>query len=427
MESDRLTRIVVGKKGSGKTYYCVMKAVEALMAGDVLVTNIKLHWERVVAYAKKQGVTLHPGNYRFVDTEEIVARPLCILDALAAKSTLVLDEAHLMFDSREYAKTKQTAGGFQAFLTQGRKLEVDTYLITQAAANLDSRMCRQGTYFLDVSNFRHMPLLGALLPLPISLVRTKDGKGNVLLRDWWWRPGWVKGLYDTRQKFLGIALLGESAAVVKGARRRRMPYSLGVALVGALLILFSRVHAWTASAKVDAPAAAAPAPAAAEVPAQAPVTEIDRVGFEYGLPLMRRASRDKLVLVDGTELVRGSPFGLGSVRFWQQTAPGVVTVFTDSQQLPQIRIYERKPLLYRPGVSPDRGAAVGADVVGGGVSVPAASLDSGRLTAPASPAYSPPLPFIPQSSSGPAMDWAGSTRIPNSRENWSSGRLRYDN
>jgi len=436
MLDDRLTRIVTGKKGAGKTMYCVQRGVEALMSGDVLVTNIQLNWEEVVKYAKKRGVELVRDNYRFLSMDEIMANPMVILDRLASKSTLVLDEAHLVFDSREYAKTKQTAGGFQAFLRQGRKVEVDAYLITQASANLDSRMVRQGTYHIDLSNWHHFPVLGQVLPFPFTLIKTRDSSGFVLAREWWWRPRSLHRLYDTRQRFLGLNLGGAPPVAVQGARRRKLPYSMGLIAVGLALVLGSRGYEFLKGGKQE-PVVVAPVAGAESVPAppanvgqvQA-VSDIDRVEFESSLPRLRKVTPAAVQLDDGSRLVRGMPFGLGSVIRWQEGPPGVVTVYTDSKQLPQIKLYESVPHLYRGVRAAGLSASEPAIHNGRGLPRESAAIPAGLTPAPAPssavPAYSPPEPFIP-AMRGPDPAWAESQRLPNAREVWKRGKIGYEN
>jgi len=403
---DRITTLITGKKGSGKTYYAVLKMIDALMTGDVVVSNIQLNWPEVLKYAKRQGVELKEENYRFIDTSEILVRPAVILENLAAFTTLVLDEVHLVFDSRAYAETAKRAGDFQTFLTQGRKCEVATFLITQASANLDSRMVRQATFHHDIANLQHMPFLGALLPIPVSIIKIRDSKGQLMAREYWWRPAAIAKCYDTRQKFLGVSMGGAPPVAIKGAKRRHTPYSVGLIIAGCLCVVGSRAYTYFKPEPVKpakpapvvraAPLVAPPAVVAEDV--NAPLVAEERMAFEAGLPRLRKYTKDRITLVDGTEIERGSPLGLGYVVRWSPCAGGVA-VYTDSPKLQQIRIYERNPLFYRRSGNP--GILAPDTAVPGGLGVVRADTP---VSASVAPVFSPPLPFIPTPShSAPAF------------------------
>jgi len=412
MESDteRISNIVVGKKRSGKTYYVVEKMLAALMAGDVVVSNIQLKWDFCQRYFRKHGATVPADNYRFLDTQAIIDNPQCILDALSTHTTLALDEFHLIFDARAFAETAKKAGGFQTFLTQAGKVYVTTYFITQEASLMDSRLAKQATRIFDISNWLQMPILGPALPLPVSLVRCKDHKGNLLYREWWWRPSDIGRCYDTHQRFLGIELGGAPARPVIGRRSRRLAYGLRVAAVGLFCVAGSRFYNRNKSSAPSSNSAAPPAPSAAPVADQAPlapefqpVTYEQLVSFESSLPRLHSVHRHAIVLDNGLRLQRGSPLGMGSIVRWGTPGAGVLNVLTDAPEMPIVRLYEYTPLRYLPTSNPLRSDVGGSDSDVSSVPVAVPELGArvvvptGAASSPAA-SFNPPQPFIPQMS-----------------------------
>jgi len=401
---DALTRAVTGKKGSGKTYYVVARMLEALMDNAVVVSNIELIWSACEVYFRARKCRVPRENYRFLDTREIMADPGIIPRTLGgSRCLLALDEAHLIFDARRWKENEKNGATFQTFLTQGRKLSVDTYLIGQGANLIDSRLVTQATHELRLTNWKHVPFLGKILPLPVTLVRVIDTNKVVLLREWWWRPSEIGSCYNTNQTFLGMSLGGEDASPVVGRRRREKSYGFYLMLLGAGLLACIYTYRGLRKKKEEPapPVPASPAPVVSSAPPPRSFGWDQLIRFEMSLPRLRRVLADEIILEDGRSLFRGSALGFGEITRWAVFVDHV-KVFTNSSEIPIVRLYERTPLFCL-----DSGDSAGpsslSNVLHGGVSAPPppAGFVGGGVAGVHSPppaSFAPPEPFIPNMS-----------------------------
>jgi hypothetical protein len=415
--------------------------LDALSAGDVVVTNIKLDWPAVEAYLKGQGVTVPRGNYRYVDSAEIDGNPNCLLDHLPeGGSCLVIDEIHLWLGSRAWRENEAKAKVFFDFLTQARKLSVDCYLITQDERNADAQLARQATHIMRVINWRHLPLIGSVLPLPLTIVKIcqPDGKTQVG-KEWVWRSNAIGKLYNSKQTFREIKLTGNRAGKVKGARRREMTGGAKVAALGMCVLLLDGVLNWRADrrAKAEAMELAQAAALKAEKEAarvaskRGPVTMEetvpaglqvfsedrspkgspdawslrDRATVEQVLPGVYKTTPFHVTLVGGRKLRPGSYFLTGAVIGWSIDTDSVV-LDIDSPVTPKVRLhygYSSKPprydynggILGSPGGSDDRFPPSMVPVPSDGPRPGEGVSPGGQYLVGAD--YKPPAPVIPDS------------------------------
>lgn len=445
--ADALVKIVVGKLGAGKSAYCVKKALEALAAGDVLVTNLKLDWEAVRLYLAPTEVSRD--NYRFVPSEEIDKNPSVLLEYLTdGGCTLIVDEVHLFLNSRKWKENMGKAEEFLSFLTQARKLDVSCYLITQDERNADAQLVRMATHIVRLLNWQHLPLLGKLLPLPLTVARICQPDGVTAVgRERIWRHMKLLRCYNSKQRFREIKLTGKAGKPVKCKRSKEMPYGAYLVAAGMVCLAIDYGYRWKADKraaekiakdeeaaarrrereavkphKVMDPAAppgsavmGPPAVVAAPSrPEDQPVSRIERASIELTLPGFYKVNPAAITLHGGEVITHGKFFLAGLVRGWRDEG-GTVLVMLDSKEVPQIRLFNANkpaPWLYdfRGGIvrRPDRGGSgLRASVVPNAAGVAQSGLGSAGLTTPdaaaapvAGPAftYSPPEPFIPKES-----------------------------
>lgn len=360
------------------------------MRGEVVVSNVQFNWPAVESYCKGNGCDVPRANYRYVDSSDLEHGIDPLLAVLSRRCMLLLDEIHLFVDSRNYQSNAKTSGKFQELLTQARKLEIDVWLISQAAANVDARLVRQATFIVRVSNWLHFPIIGNLFPFPVTVARVcaPDGK-TVYARDWIWRAKKIGRLYDTKQTFKEIALGGEGAAPVRGKKRRKLGY--GVVLVGAGLCCFA-LHFYLDRERYDnleayksrsdhagysadrpktvtnpgAETSSAPSSAFPALPVEIPHDSL--LEFEATLPAVVSVHDSIVYLENGRRLTIGTPLGQGYVRSWLYQEGGCLRVLTNSPVTPEIRFYERTSnpyLCYSDGSPWRRGArrAFGRDPI----------------------------------------------------------------
>jgi hypothetical protein len=162
-----MIEVFEGKLGGGKTYSATVRIVHQLRRGGIVATNIELNREALEEYcARRYKVRLDLDRQLYVLTEEqlFTFHSHIPLGASAdARPLIVIDEAHLWFNSRDWA---QASRDVLKFLTQSRKLHVDIILISQSALNLDKQFIRMVQYvwrFRDMDRFK-VPGLGIAYP-----------------------------------------------------------------------------------------------------------------------------------------------------------------------------------------------------------------------------------------------------------------------
>jgi hypothetical protein len=191
-----------GRLGGGKTYSAVVRILDHLRRGGVVCTNINVNWEAITAYAAERfGVELEAEQLIALSDEQIGLFHRFTPSGTAALPVLVVvDEAHLTFNSRDYAKTDKLYRETLTFLTQSRKVNTDVIFISQSVLNMDKQFMRLVQFvwrFRDMSKWR-IPGLG--IPWPINQILCVqfdyDGR-TVLQRQFVQKDKRVFALYET--------------------------------------------------------------------------------------------------------------------------------------------------------------------------------------------------------------------------------------
>jgi zona occludens toxin (predicted ATPase) len=176
--------IFEGTLGSSKTYHATCAMLGHMAKGGIVATNIKLVWDKVEWYMRVfYRVKVKAEQYVYVtDVSRFNEETPAGSDDLPTLA--VLDEFHLWFFCRDYAKVERTV---QDFITQSRKLNIDIIMIAQHADNIDKIFRRQvERYFMfrDMRKWK-IPGLGMKWPLPQFLqVELDRDRRTVLERKW---------------------------------------------------------------------------------------------------------------------------------------------------------------------------------------------------------------------------------------------------
>ena len=133
--------LVTGKVGSGKTLYCVGLAVEHIAKGGVVYTNIAFNRDALAAViVKRYRRRMFPEQLRMVDLNAGPGWHDAIEFGNDGLPVLVLlDEIHLFFNSRDWAKTQALHSDMLSFLSQSRKVAVDVVFIAQVGTTLEKQ------------------------------------------------------------------------------------------------------------------------------------------------------------------------------------------------------------------------------------------------------------------------------------------------
>lgn len=189
------TRFIFGKKGGGKSYLAMKWLIEELRHGtrDV-VTNLAVDLPKLAEYLETHCPECKGDEWkrvRLLNTDQLKAwyryrggnldlDPITSGDAAEwglldwtkcrdQKPVLYLiDEAHIPFGAREFAKTGKAV---LSFLSQSRKLGDEVVLISQRPEQVDKQMRGQVDEWTHAVNFANLSLL-SMFRLPKRIVWT---------------------------------------------------------------------------------------------------------------------------------------------------------------------------------------------------------------------------------------------------------------
>lgn len=240
--------LVTGKIGSGKTLYTVGEIVKHVGRGGLVFSNIEIvHAELVKVVSKRFGVVPLPEQVRKINLVEDQAWHKQILWGTPDLPVLVvLDEIHLFFNARDWAKTQALHRDMLSFLSQSRKACVDVMFIAQVATTLEKQFrvqCEWEFYCRNLSDIQ-LPLVGRLPFRRLLLVQRdqeSDKPVNRFLRKY---DTELFPVYDTRA-FLDGAMQ-QAAEVVdrfEGYKLERARPAAGsgrllLGMAGAALVAF---------------------------------------------------------------------------------------------------------------------------------------------------------------------------------------------
>lgn len=196
-----MIRFVTGTLGAGKTFHSVRLGMLHIAKGGTVVTNIECNHERIARMiAINHGVEMQPDQLRVFDPEVTPQWEQEIPWGEAEGVVLVIiDEAHLFYNSRDWKDTQERNKRLLSFLTQSRKAGVDIIWITQEGGNVDRQFRVLAEWELNIVNVKHMPLgwLG-VFPINCYVVKHISARVQIVVRkEWLSYVHWVKGSYKT--------------------------------------------------------------------------------------------------------------------------------------------------------------------------------------------------------------------------------------
>lgn len=159
--------LIEGNFGGGKTYSAVREIIGALKRGAHVVTNIPL----LEPYLSK---------VQTLTDEDMLSVWTRVEGNLENPTLLVMDEADIWFNVRDYAKFPRQ---FFVWMKQTRKAGVDVILIAQSKSNLDAQFARLAGNYINCRDLRstHIPVFGKL-GLPYISRVWFDMKSNINIK-----------------------------------------------------------------------------------------------------------------------------------------------------------------------------------------------------------------------------------------------------
>src|ERR1700736_3153585 len=175
-----------GRLGGGKSYSAVVRIVDHLRRGGLVATNVELRWDAICKYvADRFGVVVENDQLIRLADEQIGLFHRHTPSGTAQLPVLVvIDEAHLNFNSRDYAKTDKLYRETLTFLTQSRKVHTDVIFISQSVLNMDKQFMRLVQFiwrFRDLSKWK-IPGLGLAWPINQILCVQFDYDGRTVVQ-----------------------------------------------------------------------------------------------------------------------------------------------------------------------------------------------------------------------------------------------------
>jgi hypothetical protein len=217
-----MIRLVTGPLGTGKSYYGVRKAVQALVGGKLVATNFDMQpdWiDRAVRHGHllKKSAKLDERVERFqaryirittmqelrelrVRPEEPWARELRPGQWVLKEGSLVviLDESHRWMNARSWSREGREE--LLEFFALARKLGMEIYLIAQRAQNLDVQVRELFEDHIQLVNLRRSArVLGIpIIPFNFFIAGWRNhAYPDEVIKTERYKLGWEKDLYDT--------------------------------------------------------------------------------------------------------------------------------------------------------------------------------------------------------------------------------------
>jgi zona occludens toxin (predicted ATPase) len=234
-----MIEVFEGRLGGGKTYSAVSRMVAHLAAGGVVCTNVDLLWPGIVKLvADRWGFELEDSQLiRLEDHQVYEFHKYTPSGTPDLPVLVVLDEAHIHFNARDYATTDKNYRETLIFLTQSRKVSTDVIFISQSIFNIDSQFARLVQYiwrFRDLAKWK-IPGLGIGCPFKgiLAVQFDYDGK-TVLQREFVPKDKAIFSCYETNSLLRGFPRL---EGVTTKRKLKRVQRSQSLLVPSVLLVL----------------------------------------------------------------------------------------------------------------------------------------------------------------------------------------------
>lgn len=217
-----MIRLVTGPLGTGKSYYAVRKAVEALKLGKMVVTNFAMadDWvEQVVTHGKlrkdsakvRERVERFERRYHRVQSLDELMNLRLRPESPHAVSigpdqwqlkegscVVLLDESHRWMNARGWSQSGRE--GILEFFALARKRGFHVYLISQRAENLDVQVRELFEDHIHLNNLRNSVRLLGMPVIPFNFFVagwSNHAYPKETVKTERYRLNWTKRLYDT--------------------------------------------------------------------------------------------------------------------------------------------------------------------------------------------------------------------------------------
>jgi hypothetical protein len=235
-----IIRLVTGPLGTGKSYYGVRKAVEAMQRGKIVITNFSMEpdWVRQVVTRGKlrketpkleERIARFERRYLRVDSLPELMKVRIRPEAPFAferkpgewvlkegSGVVLLDEAHRWMNARGW--TEEGRKEILEFFALARKLGFHVYLIAQRAENLDVQVRELFEDHVHLNNLkRSVRVLGLpVVPMNFFVASWRNhAYPQEVVKFERYRLRWFKRLYDTMDtRSFGLTDFGDGSQLL---------------------------------------------------------------------------------------------------------------------------------------------------------------------------------------------------------------------
>jgi hypothetical protein len=241
-----------GRLGGGKTYSAAVRMVDHVRRGGIVCTNIELVWPAFKEYIRKSyGLEAEDDQFISIREEQVGLFHRFTPSGTAELPVLVvIDEAHLTFNARDFAQTDKLYRETLTFLTQSRKVNTDIIFIAQSVLNMDKQFMRLVQFiwrFRDLAKWK-IPGLGIPYPLKQILAVQFDYDGKtVLQRSFVSKDKRIFGLYNTNsliREFPRLGNINTKRSLKRANSGKQMKFLIPIGIVIGLIsayLLYSKI------------------------------------------------------------------------------------------------------------------------------------------------------------------------------------------
>ena len=218
--------ITSGTLGGGKTYFEVDRMYQHVAAGGWAYTNIEIYPQKFAEALARDGLEFDPKRLVFLEGDPDRFHERISRGTADSQVLVVIDEAGLAFNARDWAKTDRA---LLTFNTLARKLDINLHYISQDIEDIDKQFRRKASKLWICRNLRHYRI-GGVVPFPIPIMvricmdnTVKTGKAVREFAEPVIRRQWICDLYNSDALHGSHAGAFSGMAAVRGEPLRRIP------------------------------------------------------------------------------------------------------------------------------------------------------------------------------------------------------------
>ncbi len=241
-----------GRLGGGKTYSAAVRMVDHVRRGGIVCTNVELIWSNFKKYISDlYGLEAEDDQFIPLREEQVgLFHRFTPSGTVELPVLVVIDEAHLVFNARDFAQTDKLYRETLTFLTQSRKVNTDVIFIAQSVLNMDKQFMRLVQFiwrFRDLAKWK-IPGLGIPYPLKQILAVQFDYDGKtVLQRSFINKDKRIFGLYNTNsliREFPRLGNINTKRQLQKTQNAPKMKFLIPIGIVIGVIsayLLYSKI------------------------------------------------------------------------------------------------------------------------------------------------------------------------------------------